>query len=69
MGVEEAGPDGDRGPHGDREAEILAEAVQGERGRISAFTDIPIPALPLATWLRRTLVTLAIWRGRISDRL
>lgn len=48
---------------------LLAEAVRGERERISAFTDLPIPPLPLATWLRRLLVTLAIWRGRLSDRL
>jgi gamma-glutamylputrescine oxidase len=48
---------------------LLAEAVQGKTERISAFTELPIPALPLATWLRRTLVTLAIWRGRLADRL
>jgi gamma-glutamylputrescine oxidase len=47
---------------------LLAEAVRGETGRISAFTEIPIPALPLATWLRRTMVTLAIWQGRLADR-
>jgi len=48
---------------------LLAEAVRGETDRIAAFTELPIPSLPLATWIRRTLVTLAIWRGRISDRL
>jgi gamma-glutamylputrescine oxidase len=48
---------------------LLAEAARGETQRISAFTDLPIPPLPIATWLRRALVTLAIWRGRISDRL
>ena len=32
---------------------LLAEAVQGKTERISAFTELPIPALPLATWLRR----------------
>jgi gamma-glutamylputrescine oxidase len=48
---------------------LLAEAIQGNTERISAFTEIPIPALPLATWLRRMLITLAIWRGRLADRL
>jgi gamma-glutamylputrescine oxidase len=48
---------------------LLAEAVQGQTDRISAFTELPIPTLPLATWLRRSLVTLALWRGRLADRL
>lgn len=47
---------------------LLAEAVQGRTERISVFTEIPIPPLPLASWLRRSLVTLAIWQGRLGDR-
>jgi gamma-glutamylputrescine oxidase len=47
---------------------LLAEAAQGRMERISAFAELPIPPLPLATWLRRSLVTLAIWRGRLADR-
>lgn len=48
---------------------LLAENAAGISDRISALTDLPIPPLPLATWLRRTLVTLAIWRGRLEDGL
>jgi gamma-glutamylputrescine oxidase len=48
---------------------LLADAARGRAERLAALTDLPIPALPLATWLRRALVTLAIWRGRMSDRL
>jgi hypothetical protein len=32
------------------------------------LAELPIPKLPLATWLRRSLVTVAIWRGRLADR-
>ncbi len=49
--------------------QLLAEAVRGKTERISLVSDFSIPRLPLATWLRRTLVTLALWRGRIADRL
>ena len=48
---------------------LLAEAVRGETDRISAFTELAIPTLPLSTWLRRSLVSLALWRGRLADRL
>ena len=48
---------------------LLAEAVRGETDRINVFAEFPIPKLPLATWIRRSLVTLAIWRGRLADRL
>jgi gamma-glutamylputrescine oxidase len=48
---------------------LLAESIGGRRDRIAALAELPIPPLPAATWLRRTLVTLAIWRGRITDRL
>ena len=48
---------------------LLAETVRGETDRISAFAELSIPALPLTTWLRRSLVTLALWRGRLADRL
>ncbi len=47
---------------------LLAEAAQGRTDRISAFTEFPIPPLPLSSLVRRTLVTLAIWRGRLADR-
>jgi gamma-glutamylputrescine oxidase len=47
---------------------LLAELALGERERAARFMALPIPTLPLATWLRRFLVTLAIWRGRLSDR-
>jgi gamma-glutamylputrescine oxidase len=48
---------------------LLAEAALGRPERLKAFTDIPIPPVPAAPWLRRALVSLAIARGRISDRL
>ncbi len=48
---------------------LLAEAAQGRTERIAPLAELPIPALPLATWLRRSLVTLAIWQGRVADRL
>jgi gamma-glutamylputrescine oxidase len=48
---------------------LLAEAAQGRMDRVSVLAELPIPALPLSTWLRRSLVTLAIWRGRLADRL
>src|SRR5688572_6525472 len=38
---------------------LLAEAALGRPGRLAAFTEIPIPALPFPTWLRRAFVTLA----------
>ncbi len=48
---------------------LLAEASLGRPERLVAFSEIPIPAMPFPTWLRRAFVTLAVWRGRISDRL
>jgi gamma-glutamylputrescine oxidase len=48
---------------------LLSEAVRGRPQRIAAFTDIPIPPLPGALWIRRLVVTLAIWKGRFGDRL
>jgi len=48
---------------------LLAEAAQDRTERIAALAALPIPKLPLATWLRRALVTLALWRGRLADRL
>jgi len=48
---------------------LLAEAAEGRMDRVSALAALPIPALPLSTWLRRSLVMLAIWRGRLADRL
>jgi gamma-glutamylputrescine oxidase len=48
---------------------LLAEAVGGRPERLHALTELPIPVLPRATWIRRALVGLAIWGGGISDRL
>jgi gamma-glutamylputrescine oxidase len=48
---------------------LLAEAVRGGTDRLSAFSEIPIPWLPGTTWIRRLMVTLAIWQGRFGDRL
>jgi gamma-glutamylputrescine oxidase len=48
---------------------LLAEAARGETDRIAALAELPIPKLPLSTWIRRSLVTLAIWQGRLADRL
>lgn len=48
---------------------LLAEAAQGRAERLKPFTDLSIPALPLSTFIRRTMVTLAIAKGRIEDRL
>jgi gamma-glutamylputrescine oxidase len=48
---------------------LMAEAALGRRERIAAFTNLAIPPLPLAGWLRRPLVSLAILRGRVADRL
>ncbi len=48
---------------------LLAETALGERERVAAFTALAIPQLPLAPWLRRPLVSLAILRGRLADRL
>jgi len=48
---------------------LMAEAALGRPERLSAFTSIPIPPLPLMTWARRLAVALALWRGRMADRL
>ncbi len=48
---------------------LLAEAALGSRQRIAAFEALPIPPLPRPEWLRHALVTLALWRGRLADRL
>jgi gamma-glutamylputrescine oxidase len=48
---------------------LMAEAVRGRPERLAAFADLPIPAIPLPDWLRRAMVTLAIWQGRLTDRL
>ena len=47
---------------------LLAEAALGRSDRIAAFTEIAIPALPNSTWLRRTLVSLALLQGIWKDR-
>lgn len=49
--------------------QLLAEAAQGRTERIATFAALPIPVLPLTTWLRRGLVSLALFRGRVADRL
>ena len=48
---------------------LLAEAALGRPEQLLAFTDIRIPAVPAAPWLRRMLVGLALASGRISDRM
>jgi gamma-glutamylputrescine oxidase len=48
---------------------LIAEAILGRDEQIAAFVALPIPPIPLAAWLRRPLVSLALWRGRIADRL
>ncbi len=48
---------------------LLAETALGRSERIAAFTALAIPPLPLASWLRGPLVSLALLRGRIADRL
>jgi gamma-glutamylputrescine oxidase len=47
---------------------LLAEALRGRPERLKPFSDLRMPPLPLATWLRRSMVTLAIWQGRLTDR-
>ena len=47
---------------------LLAEAARGSPERLQAFTDIHIPPLPTADWLRRPLVSLAVLQGRLQDR-
>jgi gamma-glutamylputrescine oxidase len=47
---------------------LIADAALGRPEGLSALTAIPVPALPQNTLLRRALVTLAIWQGRLSDR-
>jgi gamma-glutamylputrescine oxidase len=48
---------------------LMAEAALGRPERLSAFTSIPIPPLPLAAWARRLIVAFALLRGRVADRL
>jgi gamma-glutamylputrescine oxidase len=48
---------------------LLAEKLLGQSERVADFAALPIPPLPLSSWLRRPMVSLAILRGRISDRL
>jgi gamma-glutamylputrescine oxidase len=48
---------------------LLAEAAQGRAERLTPFTELSMPALPRAIWIRRSMVTLAILKGRIEDRL
>jgi gamma-glutamylputrescine oxidase len=48
---------------------LLAEAALGRSERLRALAELPIPPLPLTTWIRRLIVSLALWRGRLGDRL
>jgi gamma-glutamylputrescine oxidase len=48
---------------------LLADELRGRANRLFAFTDLSIPPLPLATSLRRSIVNIALWRGRLADRL
>ena len=47
---------------------LLADATQGRTERLSALADLPIPPVPTASWLRHALISLAIWKGRLTDR-
>jgi gamma-glutamylputrescine oxidase len=48
---------------------LLGETALGRPERLGALAALPIPPLPAATWMRRSLVTLALWHGRLMDRL
>jgi gamma-glutamylputrescine oxidase len=48
---------------------LLAAAILGKPSGIERYTELEIPKLPTSTWVRRALVTLAIWAGRTRDRL
>lgn len=48
---------------------LLAEAARGRPEQLAALSKLHIPALPGATWLRRGMVSFAIWQGRVQDRL
>ena len=47
---------------------LMAEAALGRPERLSAFTSIPIPPLPMAQWARRLIASVALWRGQMADR-
>ncbi|SER17890.1 gamma-glutamylputrescine oxidase [Faunimonas pinastri] len=48
---------------------LLAEAALGRTEGLQPFLDLPIPPIPRSDWFRQALVTLAIWQGRLKDRL
>jgi gamma-glutamylputrescine oxidase len=48
---------------------LMAEAALGRPERLAAFASIPIPPLPTAGWMRSLIVSAALWRGRMADRL
>jgi gamma-glutamylputrescine oxidase len=48
---------------------LLAEAARGRLERLAVLTGLPIPAVPLPDFMRRVMITLAIWQGRLTDRL
>ena len=47
---------------------LLADRLLGRPDRLDLLTGLTIPAVPGSAWLRRALVTLAIWQGRLTDR-
>jgi gamma-glutamylputrescine oxidase len=47
---------------------LMAEAALGRPERLAAFASIPIPPLPAPGWMRRLVVSAALWRGRLADR-
>ncbi len=47
---------------------LLADAVLGRPERLDIFASLPISPLPLTETVRRGLVSLALWRGRLADR-
>ncbi|MYZ46385.1 NAD(P)/FAD-dependent oxidoreductase [Propylenella binzhouense] len=46
---------------------LLVERLHGRGGELDLYTRLHIPPLPSSTWMRRALVSLAIWYGRLGD--
>jgi len=48
---------------------LLADAALGRGEGLRDLTALPIPRLPSAGWIQHALVSLALIRGRLADRL
>lgn len=48
---------------------LLAERIAGGGEELDLYLRLPVPRLPAAPWLRRLLAALALWQGRLRDRL